>query len=129
MIDNFRRHRRICALVFLILLPACYNWQLAATTPVRQEDVRPGKVRITRTDGSRTVLHRVTVSSDTLVGFPQRPEDINRVQRVPLADITRVDTPEFDLRRTLGIGLGAVALASIIAVIAIMDSWSDYWGT
>ena len=131
MIDNFRRHRRIGALVFLVLLPACYNWQLAATAPVLPEDVPPGKVRITRADCSRTVFRSVRVTADTLVGFPEGSSSVRYMytarplglgQRVPLTDITRLETRKLAVAQTVVLGLGIVLPLLAVVGLATMDN-------
>ena len=118
MIDNFRRHRRIGALVFLVLFPACYNWRLAAT-PVLPEEVPRRNVRITRTDGSQTEFLRVRFSADTLIGFPDRR---GLGQRVPLTAITRLETRKLAVAQTVVMGLVMVLPVAAMVVVAL-DPW------
>ena len=102
MITNLRRHRRICAMLLLILLPACHRWQLAAISPIRQEDVPPdGHVLITlQRDGSRIELQRVSVSSDTLAGVPEYHDGIQDRQQLALADISRLEIAKMKVAGT-----------------------------
>ena len=66
---TLRRYRFPALLVLVLHLQACASWG-ASPLPPRQliDDERPRVVRITRTDGTQSVVSQPRIESDSIVG-------------------------------------------------------------
>ena len=118
--------------VLLLIAPcatACTGWRVQRLAPesvlVAQQ---PTKILVTRTDGSRQVLHQPTVVQDTLQGTASQgtaaPGTPLGTARIALSDVRHVSTRELSPGNTLALllGLGALAFGGYIAVLAIACS-------
>jgi hypothetical protein len=114
MIGRPRPHRRIVSLLLLILLPACYNWEVVATRPVQQEDVPSGRVRVRRTDGTEIKLARTSVTADTLTGVLRSSGRTRYTEGIPLADIQWLETPEVAVVETVMLSVGVVLVVGFV---------------
>ena len=124
-----RRHRpartlrplHAALLVCLSMSQACHTWsrtQLAPTPAFREGQ----RVRVVRSDGSRTVLVAPRVDGDSLVG--SSPGSSTRVA-IPVADIRRAERYELNAVRTTLLIL-AVAGALYLAIGAFAASQMEF---
>src|SRR5689334_8819563 len=101
-----RRRRAGTLLLILLSGAACQAWH---TEGVASEAIlathQPGRLRVTRVDGSRIVLKRPVLQGDTLVGIGHRQSDQQAV-RVALTDVRQVETRGFSSDRTAWLVVG-----------------------
>lgn len=112
-----RRVVRARDLAFALWLTACYTWrpvQLAPTPAFHEND----RVRVVRSNGSRTELASPSVADDSLVGRGRRPEA--RVA-IPMTEVRRVETRQLSTVRTVLL-IAGVAVAVYLAVGAYAAS-------
>jgi hypothetical protein len=76
---------------------------------------QPATVRVTRSDGSWTVLSHPTLRGDTLVGVT--PDDSTVVVRILSTDVRELATPEISASKTLGLGLGFLAVVGTVVFL------------
>ena len=85
---------------------ACQAWHTEGVAPEAVVATRqPGKLRVTRVDGSRIVLKHPVLQGDTLVGTGQRRSG-QQDARVALTDVRQLETRGFSSGRTVGLGVG-----------------------
>lgn len=105
----------IAAVIVLTLdLAACTSWRVEPTVPARSPELR-----VTLTDGSRTVLLEVELDGDSLVGY-ERVAMSNRSRHsrraFAAADVRLLEQRRFELVRTaalLVITTGVVAYVTV----------------
>ena len=115
--DVVRSLMRARRFAFALWLTACYTWrpvQLAPTPAFHEKD----RVRVVRSNGSRTELASPSVVDDSLVGLGRKPE--TRVA-VPMTEVRRVETRQLSTVRTVLLVAG-VAVAVYLAVGAYAAS-------
>jgi hypothetical protein len=116
--------RRSCAATLILVSLAnasCQVWHREHIAPESLVTTRqPTQLRVTRTDGSQTILEHPVMRADTLSGTALGESNAPEV-RIPLADVGQVATRRFSAGRTiaLGVGLAAAAVAAIVAVFLI----------
>ncbi len=104
---------------------ACTHWKVQSTTP---EDIvvrrRPDAVRVTRGDGSRSVLRRPELVGDTLYGSDRDTWSKRGEPRpaVALADVQAIALRRLDPVGSAFLALGTAATAAV-AVVGAM--WSE----
>lgn len=113
--------RRCIATVLLVTLQgaACHAWHTEDVAPeVVLATQQPTKLRVTRTDGGQLVLHGPLLRGDTLVGIGEQQQEV----RIALPDVRHVATRGFSAGRTVGLGLGVVAIVggALVATYAIV---------
>ncbi len=64
---TLRRYRPIAVLLVVVHTTACSTWQPTTASP-RQviEDTRPGRVRVTKADGTTVVAHEPGIRGDSI---------------------------------------------------------------
>jgi hypothetical protein len=112
MTPSVGRTRAVAALLLLAHLPACASWKVENVSPGALIDAEhPAQVRVSRTDGTRQVLHRPAITGDTLRGSAEEPA-------IPLADVQDIETRHGDTGKSLllvgGIVIGAMFLGAIV---------------
>lgn len=115
--DVVRSVIRVRGLAFALWLTACHTWrpvQLAPTPGFHQNE----RVRVVRSNGSRTELASPSVIGDSLVGRGRRPD--MRVA-IPMTEVRRVETRQLSTTRTVLLVAG-VAVAVYLAVGAYAAS-------
>ncbi|MEO7366865.1 MAG: hypothetical protein ABIZ36_02850 [Gemmatimonadaceae bacterium] len=91
--------------------------------PDNGAQIASGNATVTRTDGTQTVLHDVSVAGDTLRGFESRGFN-NRVS-IPLQAVAGVQITHVDRARTglLIVGVTVTALAGLLIwSLAVFES-------
>ena len=104
-------------LAFVLWLTACHTWQPVQLAPT------PGfhgneRVRVVRSNGSRTELASPAIVDDSVVG--QRGRPATRVA-IPMTEVRRVETRQISTVRTVLLVAG-VAVAVYLAVGAYAAS-------
>lgn len=97
---------------------ACQAWHTEDVSPqVALATLQPAKLRVTRTDGRSVVVQRPVLRGDTLVGIGDRQQEV----RLALTDVRQVATRGFSAGRTVGLGVGVVAVVGggLLAAYAI----------
>jgi hypothetical protein len=118
------RLRRSCAVTLLLVSlgnASCQAWHTEHIAPDSLVTTRqPTQLRVTRTDGSQTILENPVMQGDTLAGTALDQSNAPRVG-IPLTDIGQVATRRFSAGRTiaLGVGLAGAAVAAIVAIFLI----------
>jgi hypothetical protein len=111
--------RRLAPL--LALAVGCHSWQsefLPRTGPAPR--AVPGRLRATRTDGSRVELTRARLASDTLHGELRAVADgaAARAVAIPVDSVRALDRRRFSIARSFGLffALSAVGYLSTALV-------------
>ncbi len=115
------RLMRVRGLTFVLWLNACYTWrpvELAPTPTFRETE----RIRVVRSDGTRTELAAPLIVDDSLVGHRSRP--VTRVA-IPTTDIKRVEVRKLNGVRT-ALVVGGVAAAVYLALAAYAVSQIEY---
>jgi hypothetical protein len=101
--------------VAAIALAACTEWQPMAT-PLQPLPGRslPYGVRVTRTDGSRSILVGPVLRSDSLIGTWN-----GAAVGVPVGEIEGVERERFSVLRTLAVFVGLPLVAALTLVLAV----------
>jgi hypothetical protein len=113
------RRSTACALL-LCYLAACTSWHVEKeVSPLQLISTKhPRVVRLTRADGSRTVLDQPRIAAgDSLAGVHN-----GVLSSVAVSDVTEVATPKFSAGKTIGLFLGLAVVAVGTAVIACLSS-------
>jgi len=114
-----RRGLAATCLITLLCGSACQAWRTERTAPESLLGIRhPTKLLVTRTDGTQLVLQHPVLRGDTLSGTRPRWTGQDEV-RIPLTDVRQVATRGFSAGRTIGLGVGVVALAYGAFLIAV----------
>lgn len=108
----------------LVLLPlttaACGGWRQVEVSPQAVAE-SPDKIRVTRADGSRVVVHDAEVAADTLRGTTGRG-----ALRMPFDSVARLAVPETSKSKTsAGWTVAATALAAAILAWVILIAAGD----
>ena len=106
------RTRLIATVLLLAYLPACSSWRSETVSPQSLIESRhPTQLRVSRTDGTRHILHQPSVAGDTLRGSEREPA-------IPLAEVQGIETRHGDLGKSLllagGITFGAMLAGAVI---------------
>lgn len=109
---SVRRTRVIATVLLLAYLPACSSWRVENVSPQALIEAKhPTQVRVSRSDGTKQVLHQPSIAGDTLRGSAQEPA-------IPLDDVQTVETRHGDTGKSLllggGIFMGAMVAGAII---------------
>jgi len=112
---------RCIAPLLLVTLPgtACQAWHTEDVAPQAVLAThQPTQLRVTRTDGGQLVLQHPVLRGDTLVGTGDRQQEV----RISLPDVRQVATRSFSAGRTVGLGLGIVAIVggALVTTYAIV---------
>ncbi|HEU4451402.1 MAG TPA: hypothetical protein VFR81_00040 [Longimicrobium sp.] len=110
---NVSRRRLALVLALLLAAPGCTAWGRQPTPEPSSSRPIPSAVRVTRQDGSTTVLTGAAVSGDSIVGTGAEGER----SAVAIADVRTLQARRTDLIRTVALTT-VVALAVIIAAFA-----------
>ena len=119
------------ACVFLVLcLSACTTWRLSEMAPqtlVATE--RPGRIRVTRSDGSELVLRSPSIRADSLYGLQRGVVGGVRGDRsvgIPLTDIRQLAVGRDDLAKSVGLTVLILAVvAGGILVLVVGSAGGD----
>jgi hypothetical protein len=114
--------RPLAAILLSLQVASCTSWRVASVSPAQLiAEEQPAKIRVTRSDGTRLVLHQPSVQGDSLVG--SHAAGIAGPDRaVALVDVTAVARRRGDTGRTVLLGVGVAALlAGTIAFAATAD--------
>jgi hypothetical protein len=120
MLTRHRRKRRelerwlLCG---VLLVTGCTHWHTERMAPAALLTSKtPSRIRVTRTDRSRVVVHHPRLVGDTIVdGRPKRSSGT----RVPLSDVSAVAVRKVEPFRTTGLVLGTLVVASFAALAAV----------
>jgi hypothetical protein len=116
--------RPIACTLLLCYLAACMSWHVQKEVSPLQliSTQHPSSVRLTRADGSHTVLDQPRIAGgDSVAGVHNRV-----LSSVAASDVTQVATRKVSAAKSLGLFLGLSVVAVGIAVIAC---FSDNSGT
>jgi hypothetical protein len=108
--------------MMLAFLPSCFRWQEQGPTPrAAMARIHPATARITRVDQSKVVVHRPSLSADSIVGEAESAKHDTATTRiaVPLSQVASVATHRFDPLKTLAAGAGGTVF--VLAVICFID--------
>ena len=125
------RSRRVDVTVLLFMTwssSACMHWKTQSIAPERiVGERRAAKVRVTKLDGTRLVLHQPEIIGETLVGVhPDAwPRDGRPRPAVALADVGEVALRRVDPIGTAAIGLGTLALAGVVVLGLLYSKAAD----
>ncbi len=109
-------------LLGVCLLAGCTSWRVQHVSPVDLLSREPPRLRITRADRSRIVLHRPQLVGDTIID--------GRVRRgvrtkVPLNEVVDVAVRKWDPAETAALVLGTSAVGAVVTIGLIWDSRAD----
>lgn len=103
-------------LVGILLLAGCTHWHTDHVSPVGfLISKAPNRIRVTRVDHSRVVLHNPLLVGDTIVD--SRPKDASGT-KVPLNDVAEVAIRKCDPLATIGLVLGTAVVGASAAFVA-----------
>lgn len=125
---------------------ACTGWQTVEVSPEQLiTEQHPGKLRVTRQDGSRVELEHPSITADTLLGIV-RPTtvatrestghgDFSTVSRtvgadtavkvaIPVADAVRIEKRHVSAGKTAGLVFGLLVVGALVAGAIALASWS-----
>lgn len=129
------RHREIGrrlgagALSVLLVGPAaggCTHWRTQSAFPEAVAAKHPAKLRVTRTDGRRIVLHQPSLSGDTLYGAPRKRARTGETPpAVAMADVSALAVRKFDAVGTTALTLTATAVAAVLTFAALWSNRAD----
>ena len=127
MQSYFKLRRLTCCLLLPVYLAGCSSWYVQEVSPQQLiAEEQPGKIRVTRTDGSQVVLEQPRVSGDTLMGCQiievQGQQRCPRVS-IPLSDVTDVAIPKTDAGKTAGRIVGTWLVVSTVAFTIFITSF------
>ena len=106
-----------------LLLAGCSHWRTEHVSPVTLlTATTPRRVRITRIDESRVVLHNPRLVGDTIVDDRSGHA---RDRRVPLTDVAQVAVRKLDPLATGGLVVGTAALGAVVAIGVMWDARAD----
>jgi len=120
MYSSHRQFRRCCAASLLLVSLANTGCEVWHTERVAPESVlirrKPHFLRVTRSDGSRSVFEAPVLRADSLSALVA-----DKPVAIPLNDIQRVETLHFSAGRSIGlvVGVGAATVAAVIAIFLI----------
>jgi hypothetical protein len=121
-----RRRRAEALLLIALWSTACQAWHTERVTPGEVLATRqPPAVRVTRIDGSQTVLERPLLRGDTLVGIWHHDGNRHEV-RLALTDVRQIATRRFSVGRTAGLGVFVTAGVLAALLVAVASSCSGH---
>jgi hypothetical protein len=106
-------------------LLACTQWQTQAASPEQVIGAARGNVRITRTDGSQTVLLRPRLVGDSLVGELPPEASQSQSSTIALSEIESMAVHRPAPTRTSLLLTGLVAAAVGFMVVLVNDTGYD----
>lgn len=113
-------HHSTCLFLIAIALSGCTRWRVQSVSPAELvTTLHSQKVRITRPDRSRIVLHQPELIRDTVYGRPNR-RGIR--QGVALNDVRKVAVRGWD---PIGTAVLTVCAAAVASVVYIGVLWSE----
>ena len=112
------RLRYACSTLALTLsLAGCFSWRpYEPAAPLSQSTGLPRRLRATLADSSRVELTAPFVRADTLYGRSGPKRDTTALA---VAEIRRLERERFSIWRTLGVTVGAPALALAVVFAAV----------
>lgn len=120
LLPRFRNRPHWFVLVGLFALAGCTRWRTQQVSPAGLlTSESPRKIRVTRTDRSRVVLHQPQLVGDTIIGGRTRK---GVRAKVPLSEVKQVAVRKWDPFGTAGVVLGAAALGALITIGLIWDT-------
>ncbi len=128
----FTLRRLTICLLFPAYLAACSSWYVQEVSPQQLiAEEQPGKIRVTRTDGSQVVLEQPRVSGDTLMGCrvqgqrrcPSDPGAVEADQQVSisLSRVTDVAIQKTDPGKTFSavVVVGAAVFLAAYLIVCV----------
>lgn len=117
---RFPLRRTVCVALLLMQLAGCMTWHVVPGTPEQQTGAqRISHARLRLRDGSEIQLHDVTVSADSVIGFP----GAGRERRaVPVADVASIERRQLSAARTAALVVGTATVATLVLVGAAWAS-------
>jgi hypothetical protein len=116
-------HQLTCLFLIAMTLSGCTRWRVQSVSPKELVTTRrPYKVRITRPDRSRIVLHQPELIRDTVYGRPNR-RGIR--QGVALTDVRKVAVRRWDPIGTAVLTVSAAAVASVVYMGVLWSERAD----
>ncbi len=111
--------RRLVAIIVLpMFLFGCTKWQVQEMAPAQFiEEEQPEKIRVTRTDGTKTVLENPQVSGDTLSGVRE-----GLGVTISLSSVEALAVRKTDVGASIATGFLVVVVLLGIAVVAVCAS-------
>jgi len=119
---HFRPPGACSILALTLCLAGCYSWRpFEPAAPLSQSTGLPYRLRATLADSTRVELTSPFVRADTLYGRSGPKRD---TLALAVADVQRLERERFSVWRTLGITVGAPAVA-LVAVYAVVCGDGD----
>ena len=120
--------RLVATAILFVYALGCTSWHVVSPAPADYVQThRPSSVQVTRTEGSRIVLHTPERRGDTLfgmVGGGLAQADSFRHVRIPLADVQTMEVRQFSPSKTLGLSLAVFISLSVAGGIALnREGW------
>jgi hypothetical protein len=103
-------------LALALALGACTTWGRQPVPRPGQDRFLPGPVRVLRVDNSTILLHNVTITADSVVGW----EHTGAQARVAIAT---ADVSQVEARRTDPVGSAMVVFVPIFTAVVL---WASY---
>ncbi len=108
--------RRLIAALLLVLLNACYSWQLTTISPAQIiAEESPSTLRITLTDGRQLTLDYPLISNDSLVQF-------NREIQVEVSEVSMVEVR----RIKVGATIVTIIVTPVVLVVVLCRLFCDF---
>jgi hypothetical protein len=113
----------VCGAAVLLETTGCMAWRQVpdVSEPSAAEASHPRALVVLR-DGTRRLLHDVTVRADSVVGHAGA--DRARVA-VARTEVESVQTRELSVGRTLGLVGGVLAVLALVALVAVVKAFSE----
>jgi hypothetical protein len=106
--------------VWLLLssgLAGCTTWEVQELTPQQViTEMKPTRIRVTRTDSARLVLVRPQVTGDSVIGSVP-----GRRMTIPLSEVTGISVQKSNPLGTVALVLGLLAAAGLALVSIAMS--------
>lgn len=125
MIESRIVRRVVLSVLLLTSLAACTKWSPQRLPVEKARGELPGKIRVTRIDGSRIVLRSPAIMTDSLVGWAEGfpPGSPSRRFAIPLDSVQRIDRRTTDAGKTAAL-VGGVA-GSLVLLALIVNPLDD----
>jgi len=119
--SNVLRPDRCRRLVVWLLLSSglagCTTWEVQELTPQQViTEMKPTRIRVTRTDSARLVLVRPQVTGDSVIGSVP-----GRRMTIPLSEVTGISVQKSNPLGTVALVLGLLAAAGLALVSIAMS--------
>jgi len=135
---RLRRYRPAAVLLLALHLHACVTHRPVTTDPaefLRSE--RPGRVRVTKTDGTTVAVREPVVSGDSIFGVETysdisnisgQPREVTRTREVPvmpLNELSQLEVVSVSGWRTTGLILGITAVGLIGLLVWVSSQFDE----